>query len=101
MGLTRCPGETRHDDVTRASAAELRERLVSNPLSPDQWQQLESIVDALLDTPPERRALMTSWLRGLRLRARYYLFRARFDGEMETRCDSISSFGRRNTLRLA
>ena len=26
---------------------------------------------------------MTSWLRGLWLRARYYLFRARFDREME------------------
>jgi hypothetical protein len=31
---------------------------VSSPLSPDQWQQLESLVDALLDTPPERRAAL-------------------------------------------
>ena len=31
---------------------------MSSPLSPDQWQQLESVVDALLDTPPERRAAL-------------------------------------------
>jgi eukaryotic-like serine/threonine-protein kinase len=31
---------------------------VSSPLSPDQWQQLESLIDALLDTPPERRAAL-------------------------------------------
>jgi len=37
---------------------------VSNPLSPDQWQQLESIVDALLDTPPERRAALFAEVSG-------------------------------------
>jgi serine/threonine-protein kinase len=37
---------------------------VSNPLSPDQWQQLESLVDALLDTPPERRAALFAEVSG-------------------------------------
>ena len=37
---------------------------MSNPLSPDQWQQLESIVDALLDTPPERRAALFAEVSG-------------------------------------
>jgi len=31
---------------------------VSSQLSPDQWQQLESLIDALLDTPHERRAAL-------------------------------------------
>ncbi|HEX5077108.1 MAG TPA: serine/threonine-protein kinase [Gemmatimonadaceae bacterium] len=37
---------------------------MSSPLSPDQWQQLESIVDALLDTPPERRAALFAEVSG-------------------------------------
>jgi len=37
---------------------------VSNPLSPDQWQQLESIVDALLNTPPARRAALFAEVSG-------------------------------------
>ena len=40
------------------------ERSVTTPLSPDQWQQLESIVDALLDTPPERRAALFAKVSG-------------------------------------
>jgi serine/threonine-protein kinase len=40
------------------------ERPVSSPLSPDQWQQLESLVDALLDTPPERRAALLAEVTG-------------------------------------
>ena len=37
---------------------------MSSPLSPDQWQQLESLVDALLDTPPERRAALFAEVSG-------------------------------------
>ena len=37
---------------------------MSSPLSPDQWQQLESVVDALLDTPPERRAALFAEVSG-------------------------------------
>ena len=37
---------------------------MSSPLSPDQWQQLESLVDALLDTPPERRAALLAEVSG-------------------------------------
>jgi eukaryotic-like serine/threonine-protein kinase len=37
---------------------------VTAPLSPDQWQQLESLVDALLDTPPERRAALFAKVSG-------------------------------------
>src|SRR4029079_18035165 len=34
-------------------------------------------------TSPDREGPMMSWLRGLWLRLRYYLFRARYDREME------------------
>ena len=37
---------------------------MSSPLSPDQWQQIESLVDALLDTPPERRAALFAEVSG-------------------------------------
>ena len=37
---------------------------MTTPLSPDQWHQLESIVDALLDTPPERRAALFAKVSG-------------------------------------
>ena len=38
---------------------------MSNPLSPDQWLELESLIDALLDTPPARRsALLAEVSRG-------------------------------------
>jgi serine/threonine-protein kinase len=37
---------------------------VSSPISPDQWKQLESLVDALLDTPPERRAALFAKVSG-------------------------------------
>jgi len=34
------------------------------PLSPDQWRQLESLLDVLLDTPPERRAVLFAEVSG-------------------------------------
>ena len=34
------------------------------PLSPDQWRQLESLLDVLLDTPPERRSLLFAEVSG-------------------------------------
>jgi serine/threonine-protein kinase len=37
---------------------------VSSPISPDQWRQLESLVDALLDTPPERRGALFAKVSG-------------------------------------
>lgn len=37
---------------------------MTTPLSPDQWHQLESIVDVLLDTPPERRAAVYAKVSG-------------------------------------
>ena len=36
----------------------------SSPISPDQWRHLESLVDALLDTPPERRAALLAEMSG-------------------------------------
>jgi serine/threonine-protein kinase len=33
-------------------------------MSPDEWRQLESLVDALLDTPPERRAALVAEMSG-------------------------------------
>jgi len=35
-----------------------------SPISTDQWRQLESLVDTLLDTPPERRAALFAELSG-------------------------------------
>jgi eukaryotic-like serine/threonine-protein kinase len=42
----------------------LSERPVPSPppISPDQWRQLEALVDLLLDTPPERRAALLAEL---------------------------------------
>ena len=42
------------------------ERRVStpSPISTDQWRQLESLVDTLLDTPPERRATLFAEMSG-------------------------------------
>ena len=37
---------------------------MSSPISPDQWRQLESLVDALLDTPPERRGALFAKVSG-------------------------------------
>ena len=37
---------------------------MSSPLSPDQWRQIESLIDALLDTPPERRAALFAKVSG-------------------------------------
>ena len=64
--VTTSRDETRHHEVVRSLAAPSTppERPVSSPLSPDQWQQLESLVDALLDTPPERRAALFAEVSG-------------------------------------
>jgi serine/threonine-protein kinase len=57
--------ERRRNPTSRGQlCAEPPERPVSSPLSPDQWQQIESLVDALLDTPPERRAALFAEVSG-------------------------------------
>src|SRR5262245_44373977 len=51
-------------DLTGCGARPLELLRVTTPLSPDQWHQLESLVDALLDTPPERRAALFAKVSG-------------------------------------
>ena len=53
------------------------ERRVStpSPISTDQWRQLESLVDTLLYTPPERRAALFAEMSGGNLDLRFELER--------------------------